>query len=481
MSPNAITFGTDGWRDVIADNFTFDNVCRATQAVADYVLASDKSNPALVIGHDTRFLSRQFAAAAAEVLAERGIKVFFAADFSPTPAISFAVINRGAQGGIVLTASHNPPEYGGFKFKASYGGSASTEIMAEIEANYLQNLQNGKEPRRLAFDEALKTGAVELFNPEAEYFGKLKSLLDVSVFAGNRLNIMVDPLYGAGQGHLKRLLGELGCRAEEIHSRILPTFGGLNPEPIELNLRELSKAVLNGGFNIGLALDGDADRIGAIDELGNFVDSHQIFSLVLKHLVEERGWTGKVVKTVSTTQMVNRLAKKYDLPLIETPIGFKYICDHILAEDVLIGGEESGGISIKGHIPERDGLLMGCLIIEVMLAKGEKLSELLAELSAEVGPASYIRIDKEISQEQKGRMIAWLKSHNIDQLDGEQIIGKNMLDGFKFFFEGDNWLLLRPSGTEPVVRIYAEANSREEAESLIMAGINLLRQAGAGG
>ena len=241
-----------------------------------------------------------------------------------------------------------------------------------------------------------------------------------------------------------------------------------------------SKSVVAGKFALGLALDGDADRIGAVDELGNFVNSHQIFSLVLKHLVERRGWRGRVIKTVSTTQMVDRLAKKYELPLIETPIGFKYICDHMLAGDVLIGGEESGGISIKGHIPERDGLLMGSLIIEVMLAENKKLSQLLAELNAEAGPVCYDRIDKEITVVEKDRIISWLNSRELHDICGRQIVTQHKKDGFKFFFAGGAWLLVRPSGTEPVIRLYAEAKSRDEVRSLLKNGVELFHQATAG-
>lgn len=470
-----ITFGTDGWRDVIADNFTFSNVRLATQAVADYVLETH-ANPVLVVGYDTRFLSRRFAETAASVLAANRIRVFFTDNFVPTPAVSLAVSTRKTQGGIVITASHNPAKYNGFKFKAPYGGSATPEIMASIESRYRENVRNGKQPRLISFDQGLEEGTIEIFNPEGDYFAKIRSLLDLSLFQHSSLRVVVDPLYGVGQGYFQRLLDELGCQVKEIHGRIFPTFGGLNPEPIEANLDELKKAVI-GGYDLGLALDGDADRIGAVDEQGNFVDSHQIFSLILKHLVEERHWRGKVVKTVSTTQMVDRLAKKYSLPLVETPIGFKYICDHILADDVLIGGEESGGISIRGYIPERDGLLMGCLIAEVMLARKKRLSELLADLSAEVGPSRYLRVDEEMAATQKDRAVDWLKMHDVEAIEGRSVVKKNLMDGFKFFFEGDSWLLLRPSGTEPVVRVYAEASNRQEVESLVAAGVDLLRRA----
>jgi len=470
-----IIFGTDGWRDIIADNFTFANLRLAAQAVAGYLL-EENSAPLVIVGHDTRFLSRRFAEAAAEVLAASGVKVAITKSFAPTPAVSYAVVHRRAQGGIVITASHNPAKYNGFKFKAAYGGSATPDIMGKIEARYLANLEASKEPKSTYFSDAVKSGIIEIFEPESEYFAKLTSLLDTSVFTGNKIRVLIDPLYGAGQGFLSRFLESLDCRTEEIHNSVLPTFGGLNPEPIEPNLSELKKSVVAGGFALGLALDGDADRIGAVDELGNFVNSHQIFSLVLKHLVEARGWRGKVIKTVSTTQMVDRLARKYDLPLVETPIGFKYICDHMLAGDVLIGGEESGGISIKGHIPERDGLLMGSLIIEVMLAENKKLSQLLAELADVAGPAYYSRIDKEITLAEKDKFIDWLESCELSHISSRQIIEQHKKDGFKFFFRGGSWLLVRPSGTEPVIRFYAEAETRQEVEFLLDNGVSLLRQ-----
>lgn len=471
-----ITFGTDGWRDIIADNFTFANLRLAAQAVADYLLEENQT-PLVIVGHDTRFLSRGFAKSAAEVLAARGIKVMITTSFAPTPAVSYAVVQRHAQGGIVITASHNPAKYNGFKFKAAYGGSATSDIMDKIETKYLSNLKAAKQPAVIDFNTAVKSGAIELFDPEPDYFAKLNSLLDVSVFSGNKTRVLIDPLFGAGQGYLKRFIESRGCLTQEIHNSVLPTFGGLNPEPIEPNLSELKKSVVAGNFDLGLALDGDADRIGAVDERGNFVNSHQIFSLILKHLVEQRGWRGQVIKTVSTTQMVDRLAKKYELSLIETPIGFKYICDHMLSGDVLIGGEESGGISIKGHIPERDGLLMGSLIIEVMLTENKKLSQLLAELSDEAGPAYYDRIDKEITPGEKDKIISWFKSREFNTICDRKIIGQHRKDGFKFFFKDGSWLLFRPSGTEPVIRLYAEAESSQEVKFLLENGIGLMRQA----
>jgi len=472
MAEKKITFGTDGWRDVIADNFTFENVTNVTKAIADYVL-SKNDRPCLVVGYDTRFMSDKFAKTTCEVLAGEGIDVLLTGSFTPTPVVSFAVCDRQVDGGIIITASHNPAAYNGLKFKASYGGSASSKIMKEIEKIYEHNREFKIEPKSIPFDESINNGVISRFDPSPDYFDKVFSLLRKEAFSPD-IKVLIDPMYGAGQGYLKNIIGELGCVAEEIHGQVLPTFGGVNPEPIESNLSDLKSAVIEGDFDLGLALDGDADRIGAIDDKGNFVDSHKIFSLILKHLAETNKWHGQVVKTVSTTQMVDRLAKKFGLPIVETPIGFKYICDQILKGDVLIGGEESGGISIKGHIPERDGMLMGSMIVEIVASRGMKLSKLVEELNDEFGPTYYQRIDIKMELDKKERLIDQLEGQTFSQVGGRTVVRKNFKDGYKFFFENDNWLLVRPSGTEPVVRVYAEAEDKLKVDELLAMGLDII-------
>ncbi len=473
-----ITFGTDGWRGIIADSFTFENIALATKAIADYVL-SKKVSPRIVVGYDTRFMSERFAKIVCEVLAGEGIDVLMADGFTPTPVISFAVCDKQADGGIVITASHNPAIYNGLKFKAPYGGSANPKIMKEIEAAYEHNLKKDISPKSIPFDQAAEEGRITKFDPLPDYFDKVFSLLKKSEF-DHELRVLIDPMFGAGQGHLKSIINSLGCDASEIHGRILPSFGGVSPEPIELNLTDLKRSVIDGGFDLGLALDGDADRIGAIDDKGNFVDSHKIFSLLLRYLAETKGLKGRVVKTVSTTQMVDRLAKKYGLPLVETPIGFKYICDEILEGGVLIGGEESGGISIKGHIPERDGILMGCLIVEVVSSRGIKLSDLVKELNDDFGPTCYRRIDVNMNPEKKEILIDWLENQSFSRIGGRIVVRKNFKDGYKFFFEDDNWLLIRPSGTEPVVRVYAEAEESSKVDELLAIGLDIMKRSSEG-
>jgi alpha-D-glucose phosphate-specific phosphoglucomutase len=470
-----VSFGTDGWRGVIADDFTFANLVKVSEATANYFIAScPRETPKIVVGYDTRFLSKQFARKVAQVLASKSIKVMFTESFAPTPVLSYSVVKNDADGGIVITASHNPPKFNGFKVKANYGGSATPEIMADIEKHY-HKIANKAAVKPIDFSKAVAERKIEPFNPWSSYKTHLKSLLKQDLFSGNNLKICVDPLYGAGQGYLKDILTDLGCQVYQIHDQVLPSFAGLNPEPIEANLTELKKQVVKGGYNLGLALDGDADRIGAVDELGNFVDSHKIFSLLLQHLVEHRNLKGKVVKTVSTTQMVDKLARQYNLELCETPIGFKYICQEILSSDVLIGGEESGGISIKGHVPERDGILIGCLIAEILLYQKKPLSQLISELMKSVGFCYYQRLDKEITSSQRDELIGWLKANSLPAIGKRQVVKRETKDGFKFFFKSGGWLILRPSGTEPVVRIYAETASIKDTCELIKDGQELLQ------
>lgn len=473
-----ITFGTDGWRDVIADGFTFANLRTVAQAIADYVksqgLEGASAAPVLMVGHDTRFLAREFAEEAASVLAAAGLGVLLATDFVPTPAVSFTTRHRGLAGAVMVTASHNPPVYSGLKFKAAYGGSATGEIMRQIAERWRQNREAGREPQTMPLAEAVATGQVTIFDPAPDYLSHLKSLLELRHFRAVKLKVAVDPMFGAGQGYLAGMLRELGCQVEEIHGTVDPNFGGLNPEPIEPNLGELRRAVVEGGFDLGLALDGDADRVGAIDAKGNFVNSHQIFALLLRHLVEERKLTGRVIKTVSTTRMIDRLARRYELELIETPIGFKYICDHMLDGGALIGGEESGGITVTGHVPERDGILCGLLLAEIVLATGKPLAALTEALMELVGPCYYDRVDREIIPDGREALLSRLRDYEPAEINGKQVVSINRVDGFKFIMADESWLIIRPSGTEPVVRIYAEAPSRAEVSALLAAGEKLL-------
>jgi len=469
-----IKFGTDGWRDIIADGFTFVNARDVTQAICDYIKNHKReissNRPKLIVGYDTRFLSREFALESALVAVANDIEVYLTDDFVPTPAISFSVVDMRADGAIIITASHNPPRYNGLKIKASYGGSTTPQIIGEIEKQYFINQEIGKKPLTVSPLTAKDTGLLKMFNPKKNYIEHLLKIVDNDIFKSCGLRIGVDPLYGAGQGYLKDALLLLGCDVDEIHGEINPSFGGVNPEPIDKNLEELKKLVVSNRYDVGLALDGDADRIGAIDSEGNFVDSHRIFAVLLKHLAAERGWKGEVVKTVSTTQMIDILAAKFNLPLFETPVGFKYICERMLTKDVLIGGEESGGIGIKNHIPERDGILMSIMLIEAMVTNGKPLKQLIKDLMEEIGYFYYDRLDLSVDAKAKPKILKALDEFEPKIIYGTKVNKISRKDGHKFCLMDGSWLMIRPSGTEAVVRIYAEASGPKKVSDLLSEG-----------
>jgi alpha-D-glucose phosphate-specific phosphoglucomutase len=474
-----IEFGTDGWRAVISDEFTFDNLRKVSQAIADWVLADVASSdvpPLMVVGFDTRFLSDRYAAVVARVLAGNDIQVYLAQAAAPTPTISHAIVQRQAIGGVMITASHNPPRYNGVKLKASYGGSVGPEVGRRVERYLKANETHETAPRMADYEQALAEGRIQRFHPYPDYAEHVRHLVDFDVLRRSALRVLVDPMYGSGRGYLRRLLAEAGVEVDEIHGEMNPGFGGLHPEPIGRHLSSLLEAVGSGIWDLGLATDGDADRIGAVAPSGRFVDPHCIFALTLRYLVEQRGWRGAVVKTVSTTQMINRLAERYGLPLHETPVGFNYISDLMLQERVLIGGEESGGISILGHIPEGDGVLMGLLLTEIVAASGGSLDELVDDLMADVGPCVYERRDVKVPPNRpynKQEMVSRLTANIPDKLSGQRVASINKRDGVKYLLAGDGWLLIRPSGTEPVLRIYAEGRSDDQVEALLRAGAEL--------
>jgi len=460
-----IKFGTDGWRGIIAGDFTFDNLSLVAQATMDYFNRDGSGDKGVVIGYDRRFLSRDFARRVAEVAAGNGIRVRMTDDYAPTPAVSWAVRESGAGAGIMITASHNPPEYNGFKVKESFGGSArpaTTKVLEEIVAF---NMANGRRVVATPFEEAVHKGMIELFDPCVGYFRQIGRYVDLDLIARAAIPAVADPMYGAGSGFLPRLLAGI----DEIHADENPMFGGHPPEPIGEYLTELSSLVKGGKYRVGLALDGDADRIGAVDENGDFFSSHCIFTVILRHLIEHKGLKGGIVKTVSTTRMVDLLARKYELPLFETPIGFKHICELMLTEDILMGGEESGGLGVKGHIPERDGILLGLLLLEAMAVNGKGLRRLLCETMDEIGHFFYRRIDRRIDSVAKDQLVVRLKAHPPAEIDGRRVATANFSDGFKFIFENGDWLLIRPSGTEPVLRLYSEAGTPEQVDRLLRA------------
>lgn len=455
-----IKFGTDGWRGLIGEDFNFQNVRRVVEAVARHLRAEGTSGRGVAVGYDMRFLSEEAAQTAAEVLAANGVPVVLAKSPTPTPALSFAVVTRHAAAGIMVTASHNPCRWNGIKLKAAYGGSAAPSIIQLVEKQ-LQGEQaraDSVEKERAGIEKA------DLVHP---YLSKIKSMVDLAHVRASGFRFVIDPMYGAACGLLAQIFDEAGIPYCEIHDEHNPLFPGINPEPIEPHIAGLRQAVMTNGYHAGFATDGDADRLGAVDRTGAFVDSHKIFSILLRHLVEDRGRRGEVVRTFSTTQMIDKIARKHGLPLHITPIGFKYVCELMLTRNVLIGGEESGGIGVQGHLPERDGILNSLLLAEVMAMKERTLGELVQELSEEFGPHYYGRVDLEISRRAINRLLHFVKNRKIKAVAGRDASGLENLDGLKLLFGSDSWLLVRASGTENLLRLYAEAPEPELVESML--------------
>jgi len=466
-----IQFGTDGWRGVIADTFTFDNLSLVAQATMDYMHKEGLAERGLVIGYDRRFLSREFAERVAAIAAGNGIKVWLSDGYAPTPAVSWAVHERGAGAGVMITASHNPPRYNGFKVKESFGGSARPTTTKVLEAMVADNIASSRPVAAVTLAEALDSGLLQLIDAAAPYLAQLGRYVDLELIRGAGIKAVVDPMYGAGCGFLPHLVPGI----TEIHGIENPSFGGHPPEPIAEHLVELSELLKGGGFQVGLALDGDADRIGAVDERGEFFSSHRIFTVLLRHLYERKGVRGGVVKTVSTTRMIDLLAAKFGLQVFETPIGFKHICELMLEHDILMGGEESGGLGVKGHIPERDGILMALLLLEAMAMSGKGLWALLEETMDEIGHFHYARIDLQIENSAKQELVKGLAAGGIKNIAGFEVAQVNFSDGFKYIFEDGSWLLIRPSGTEPVLRLYSEANDPAKVATLLQAARDIAK------
>ncbi len=482
VETTTIHFGTDGWRAVISDEFTFGNVRHVAQAIADWVLEQPQNghDRAVVVGFDTRFLSDRYAIEVTRVLAGNGIRVYLTNGNCPTPALSWAVRSQNALAGVMITASHNPPRYNGIKVKAFHGGSAMPNETARIEAFLQQNLAAGRAPQRTEYNapghdhgDSPAHPLISRHNALTGYLAHLRTLVNFDRIATVNPRVVADAMYGAGRGYLRAVLGAVGVEVHEIRGELNPGFGGIHPEPIPRNLGALVHAVRDGDYDVGLATDGDADRIGAVDDTGRFVSPHLIFALVLRHLAE-RGQRGAVVKTISTTLLVDRLARQYGLPLYETPVGFNHIADYILKENVLIGGEESGSLTVQGHIPEGDGLLMGLLLLEVMAERGQrKLSRVVDDLLGELGPVCYDRSDVRVKPFSKKEMVTRLTENAPSHLAEVPVARINSMDGVKYLLEDDAWLLIRPSGTEPVLRIYAEGRSPEQVQALLKAGADL--------
>ena len=468
-----IKFGTDGWRGIIADDFTFANVRTAAEAIAAYIHArrgSGEEDPAkgICIGYDTRFGSKAFARACAEVAAATGIPVMLANDITPTPALSFGVRERKAAGGIMITSSHNPAEWNGVKYKAWYGGSGKPSIIAAIETYLDQPVAKSTKPAAIEEVDFLPT-----------YLKSIEDFTDLDLIARSGMNFAIDSMYGAGSTLIADIFTRIGVRHTQIRSNPDPLFPGINPEPIEPNIRALGEATVANHCDAGLCTDGDADRIGATDEHGEFVDPHKIFSVLLSWVLRRKGWPGAVTRAFNTTKMIDRIAAKYGRELIEHGIGFKYVVDLMLSREILMGGEESGGIGFQRHLPERDGLLNALLLANVMAEESKTLGQLVADLQAEFGEHQYGRIDLHIPDDVKNSAIGRARALEAGDavFAGMPILRQEDLDGVKFFLDNpeaktkpnaaETWLLLRASGTEPLLRIYTESCSKQSVANLL--------------
>jgi phosphomannomutase len=464
-----IKFGTDGWRAIIADEFTVENVARVADATGRWLLSNFKE-PAVVVGHDCRFAGELFAETTARALLVHGIKVYLAKDFVSTPMVSLGNINYKASVGVVLTASHNPPDYNGFKLKGSYGGPMLPEKVQEIED--IISDQPDTRFRSISLDEAVKSGKLVYVDLETDYCKHVEANFDLDAIRNSKMEFAYDAMYGAGQRVIRRLLPDITM----LHCDYNPSFDGQAPEPIAKNLTEFSELIrIAENIDCGLATDGDADRIGLFDSKGNFVDSHHIILLLIHYLKKYKGMDGKVCTAFSSTVKIKKLCDFYGLDLEIVKIGFKYIAGIMITEDVLLGGEESGGIAIKGHIPERDGIWMGLVIWEFMAKSGKTLDQLIEEVYSITGPFSFERNDVHLAESRKLEIIADCKARKFAHFGDYQVLRVEDMDGYKFFFNEDEWMMIRPSGTEPLLRIYAEGSTRERTLDMLKQTRSLLK------
>ncbi len=468
-----IKFGTDGWRAVIAEGFTFANLERVAQATADYW----KQNPVpgtsqrVIVGYDRRFLSDQFACRTAEVLAGNGIEVILTEEPTPTPAVSLAVRERKAVGGVMITASHNPAAFNGFKLKAHYGGSADPGLCQDVEALLDKN------PVQITpFNKALKPRWVAIRNLREPHYAAVKKLVDFPLIAKSRLKFAHEALFGVGAGCFDALLAGTTCSVTTLNAAHDVNFGGINPEPIAKNYGLSSAFLRRHPHDLCLVTDGDADRVGGMDGHGNALSTHQLICLLLRHFIVNRKATGRVVKALTTTSMVDRICERYGLELVETGVGFKYICAEMIKGNVLLGFEESGGIGFPGHVPERDGILAGLMLLEMLAAERKPISRLLADLGKEFGPHHYARVDTRFPLEKRAALMEFCKTKPPVKLLRSPVRDVKSYDGVKFVAADGSWLMLRGSGTEPILRIYAEARSQSDAERLTQLGLAITRR-----
>jgi phosphomannomutase len=473
-----IKFGTDGWRAVIAEDFTFTNVARVAQAAADHWKSEVRSPESgvfgralkVVIGFDRRFFSEKFAQTAAEIFAGNDFQVVLVPEPAPTPSVSFAVKAQRAVGGVMITASHNPPIFNGFKLKSFYGGSSDPATCQAVE-----NFVDRNPVRSVKFDEALRGGQISIRDVRPAHFAALKKLVDFKLIAKSKLHFAHDALFGVGAGCFERLLADTTCRVTTLNAKHDVLFGGINPEPIDKNYARSQKYLRQHPHDFCLVTDGDADRVGGMNGRGKVLTTHQIICLLLHHLVVNRKGRGRVVKALTTTSMVDKMCAAYGLQLVETGVGFKYICAEMLKGDVLLGAEESGGIGFPGHIPERDGLAAGLMLLELLATERVSVDRILTRLEQQFGRHRYGRIDTHFPLEKRGALMQFLKEDPPTKLLRSPLAAVKTFDGVKFVAEDSSWLMLRGSGTEPILRIYAEAKSGADVRKLLEMGGKLAR------
>jgi len=469
----AIKFGTDGWRAIIAEDFTFANLERVSQATADYWSANPVAGTEkkVIVGYDRRFLSNEFGRRAAEIFAGNGFQVVLTPEPTPTPSVSFAVKHLQAVGGVMITASHNPPMFNGFKLKSDYGGSAESATCQAVESFLDRN-----PVRASACADAVKEKQIAIKDVRPAHYAALKKLVDFKLIAKSKLRFAHEALFGVGAGCFEQLLAGTTCRVTTLNGRHDVLFGGINPEPIEKNYGRSSAFLKAHPHDICLVTDGDADRVGGMDGRGKYLSTHKLICLLLHHLVVNRKGMGRVVKALTTTSMVDKMCAAYGLELVETGVGFKYIAAEMIKGGVLLGAEESGGIGFPGHIPERDGIAAGLMLLELLATEHVSINKLIRDLERQFGPHRYGRIDTHFPLEKRAALMEFLQKHPPAKLLRSPFAAMKTYDGVKFIAQDASWLMLRGSGTEPILRIYAEAKSDADAQKLLKLGVQLTRQ-----
>ena len=465
-----IKFGTDGWRGIIADDFTYESVRVATQGIAQYLVS--RPNPSAIVGYDTRFASDLFAREVAQVLAANGVKVLIINAPAPTQVATYAILDKKTSGGLVITASHNPYYFSGLKYKPEYAGSAPPEVTARLEEE-IQRVQRGGRVRQVRFEDAERDGRIEVFDPQPPYVAQVNRLVNLGRIKAAGLRLLHEPMYGASQGYVRALLSGGKTTVEEIHAERNPGFGGMHPEPIAQYLPEAIERMRKGKFDLCIANDGDADRVGIIDEKGQFINQLQVMALLMMYLIEKRGQKGDVVRSLTSTSMVDKLGERFGVKVHELPVGFKFLGPKLREVDGILAGEESGGFAFRGHIPERDGVLSGVFFADMIVDYGTPLSKILAHLIELVGPHAYARHDLHLDREEysarRAELYGRLEKEPPTEIAGGRVVRSRTDDGFKYYLADGSWVLIRFSGTEPLIRVYSEAPSKERVDQLLAA------------